>query len=84
VKTKLQGAIAQGAVAGGVITYTAKGSQKVAVAAGMTSTIWPTEQTTAQIVILGLGEPPKKILSKTLAYLRTNEVLMSTLRQPVG
>jgi alcohol dehydrogenase (cytochrome c) len=53
-KTKLQGAIA-----GGVITYTAKGSQKVAVAAGMTSIIWPTEQTTAQIVILGLGEPPQ-------------------------
>jgi alcohol dehydrogenase (cytochrome c) len=45
-----------GAIAGGVITYTDKGSQKVAVAAGMTSLFWPTEQATAKIVILGLGE----------------------------
>jgi alcohol dehydrogenase (cytochrome c) len=49
----------QGAIGGGVITYTAKGSQRVAVAAGMTSILWPTEQTTAKIVILGLGEPPQ-------------------------
>jgi alcohol dehydrogenase (cytochrome c) len=45
-----------GAIAGGVITYTANGSQKVAVAAGYSSIIWPTEQGTAKIVILGLGE----------------------------
>ena len=29
------------------------------VAAGMTSILWPTEQTTPKIVILGLGEPPQ-------------------------
>jgi PQQ-dependent dehydrogenase (methanol/ethanol family) len=46
----------EGAIAGGVITYVAHGSQKVAVAAGMTSLFWPTEQTNAKIVILGLGE----------------------------
>lgn len=46
----------EGAIGGGVITYTANGSQKVAVASGMTSIVWPTEQATAKIVILGLGE----------------------------
>ena len=45
----------QGAIGGGVITYIAGGSQKVAVAAGMTSFFWPTEQTTGKIVILGLN-----------------------------
>ncbi|MGA3242842.1 MAG: PQQ-binding-like beta-propeller repeat protein [Bryobacteraceae bacterium] len=49
----------EGAIGGGVITYMAQGSQKVAVAAGMTSIVWPTEQTTAKIVILGLDEPPQ-------------------------
>jgi alcohol dehydrogenase (cytochrome c) len=49
----------EGAIGGGVITYTAHGSQKVAVAVGLTSIIWPTEQTTAKIVILGLGGPPQ-------------------------
>jgi alcohol dehydrogenase (cytochrome c) len=44
-----------GAIGGGVITYNAGGSQKVAVAVGLTSILWPTEQTTAKIVILGLG-----------------------------
>ena len=43
-----------GAIGGGVITYSAGGSQKIAVAAGLTSILWPTEQTTAKIVILGL------------------------------
>jgi alcohol dehydrogenase (cytochrome c) len=46
-----------GAIGGGVITYEAGGSQKLAVAAGLTSILWPTEQTTAKIVILGLGPP---------------------------
>jgi alcohol dehydrogenase (cytochrome c) len=45
-----------GAIGGGVITYSAGGSQKIAVAAGMTSILWPTEQTTAKIVIFGLGQ----------------------------
>jgi alcohol dehydrogenase (cytochrome c) len=49
----------EGAIGGGVITYTAHGSQRVAVAAGMTSFTWPTEQATAKVVILGLGEPPQ-------------------------
>jgi alcohol dehydrogenase (cytochrome c) len=47
----------EGAIGGGVITYLAHGSQKVAVAAGMTSFAWPTEQATAKIVVLGLDEP---------------------------
>ena len=47
----------EGAIGGGVITYMAQGSQKVAVAAGFTSVIWPTEQTTGKIVVLGLDEP---------------------------
>ena len=42
------------AIGGGVVTYSAGGSQKVAVAAGLTSIFWPTEQATAKIVILGL------------------------------
>jgi glucose dehydrogenase len=43
----------RGAVAGGVITYDTGRGQKVAVATGMTSKIWPTPKATAQIVILG-------------------------------
>ncbi len=45
-----------GAIGGGVITYTANGSQKVAVAAGFTSILWTTEVVTGKIVILGLGD----------------------------
>jgi alcohol dehydrogenase (cytochrome c) len=44
-----------GAIGGGVITYTANGDQKVAVAVGFTSILWPTEVVTGKIVILGLG-----------------------------
>ena len=44
-----------GALGGGVITYTANGEQKVAVAAGFTSILWPTEVVTGKIVILGLA-----------------------------
>jgi alcohol dehydrogenase (cytochrome c) len=43
-----------GAIAGGVITYTANGSQKVAVASGFTMLAWPTKIVTAKIEILGL------------------------------
>ncbi|MET0230266.1 MAG: PQQ-binding-like beta-propeller repeat protein [Rhodanobacteraceae bacterium] len=43
-----------GAVAGGVITYDTGNGQKVAVAAGMTSPIWPTPKVSAKIVVLGL------------------------------
>lgn len=45
-----------GAIGGGIITYNAGGSQKVAVAAGLTSILWPTQQATAKIVIFGLGQ----------------------------
>jgi outer membrane protein assembly factor BamB len=43
-----------GAIGGGVITYTANGAQKVAVAAGFTMLAWPTKIATAKIKILGL------------------------------
>ena len=45
-----------GAIGGGVITYTANGAQKVAVATGFTSILWPTEVVTGKIAILGLGD----------------------------
>jgi alcohol dehydrogenase (cytochrome c) len=45
-----------GGIGGGVVTYTAKGVQKIAVAVGFTSIIWPTEVVTGKIVILGLGD----------------------------
>ncbi len=51
---KLWGQDLGGAIAGGVITYTANGAQKVAVAAGFTMLAWPTKIVTAKIVILGL------------------------------
>jgi len=44
-----------GAVGGGVITYTVEGNQRIAVATGFTSVLWPTEVVTAKIVVLGLG-----------------------------
>ena len=43
-----------GALGGGVITYRVNGVQRLAVATGMTSPIWPTEKTTAKIVVLGV------------------------------
>ena len=42
-----------GAIAGGVISYDTGAGQKLAVAAGMTSPIWPTAKVTAKVVILG-------------------------------
>jgi alcohol dehydrogenase (cytochrome c) len=45
-----------GAIGGGVITYTAKGAQKVAVATGFTSILWPTDVVTGKVSILGLGD----------------------------
>ncbi len=55
---KLWGRKIGGAVGGGVITYRAGGSQKVAVATGLTEIIWPTEITTAKVSVLGLGPNP--------------------------
>jgi alcohol dehydrogenase (cytochrome c) len=40
--------------AGGVISYLAEGRQRIAVAAGMKSPIWPVDTTTARVVIFGL------------------------------
>ena len=51
---KLWGQKIGGAIGGGVITYVANGGQKVAVATGFTSILWPTEVVTGKIVILGL------------------------------
>ena len=44
-----------GGVGGGVITYVADGSQKVAVAYGFTHIAWPTKVVTAKIEVLGLA-----------------------------
>lgn len=46
-----------GAIGGGVISYDAGRGQRIAVAAGMTSPIWPTQQVNAKIVVLGLAAP---------------------------
>lgn len=51
---KLWGQKIGGAVGGGVITYRVNGTQKVAVATGLTEILWPTEITTAKVSILGL------------------------------
>jgi alcohol dehydrogenase (cytochrome c) len=52
---KLWGHKIGGGIGGGVITYTVAGAQKIAVAASMISPAWPTEQTTAKVIILGLA-----------------------------
>lgn len=52
---KLWGKKIDGAIGGGVITYTVSGQQKVAVATGLTEVLWPTEITTAKVSILGLS-----------------------------
>ena len=51
---KLWGQKIGGAIGGGVITYTANGAQKVAVATGYISPAFPAEIRRAQITILGL------------------------------
>jgi alcohol dehydrogenase (cytochrome c) len=51
---KLWGQKIGGAIAGGVITYTANGAQKVAVTTGYISPAFPVEIRRAQIAILGL------------------------------
>ena len=53
---KLWGRKIGGAIGGGVITYSANSAQRVAVAMGFTSILWPTEVVTGKIVILGLDE----------------------------
>lgn len=51
---KLWGGKIGGAIGGGVITYTANGAQKIAVATGLTEVLWPTDITTAKVMVLGL------------------------------
>jgi alcohol dehydrogenase (cytochrome c) len=51
---KLWGQKIGGAIAGGVITYTVNGAQKVAVATGYVSPALPAQITTAKIAILGV------------------------------
>jgi alcohol dehydrogenase (cytochrome c) len=51
---KLWGHQLGGALGGGVITYTVNGAQKVAVAAGFTSPIWPVKIVRPKIEVLGL------------------------------
>lgn len=55
---KLWGQKIGGAIGGGVITYTAGGQQRVAVATGLTEILWPTDIVTAKVVILGLEPGP--------------------------
>jgi len=49
-----------GPIGGGVITYIANGTQKVAVATVFTSVLWPMEIATGKMVALGLGEAAGK------------------------
>jgi alcohol dehydrogenase (cytochrome c) len=51
---KLWGQKLGAAIAGGVITYTVNGEQKVAVATGLTSPAWPVQVEKAKVVILGI------------------------------
>ena len=51
---KLWGQNLRGAIGGGVITYSVNGTQKVAVAKGLSEILWPTEITTAKVSILEL------------------------------
>ena len=49
-----------GAIGGGIITYSAGGAQRVAVAHGFTMVAWPTKPVTAKVVILGVDSTPTK------------------------
>jgi alcohol dehydrogenase (cytochrome c) len=51
---KLWGQKIGGAIAGGVITYTVNGGQKVAVTTGLISPAWPVEIKRAKVAILGV------------------------------
>jgi alcohol dehydrogenase (cytochrome c) len=53
---KLWGQKLSGAIGGGVITFTANGAQKVAVAIGFISPVWPVPIASAKFAILGLEE----------------------------
>lgn len=53
---KLWGQKIDGGIGGGIITYTTDGVQKIAVASGFTSILWPTQVATGKVLILGLVE----------------------------
>jgi len=55
---KLWGRKIGGAIGGGLITYSAAGGQRIAVATGLANITMPTEVTTAKIVVLGLAGGP--------------------------
>ena len=57
---KLWGQKIGGAIAGGVITYTAGGAQKIAVATGLTNIAFPTKIVTAKVMVLGLDSASAK------------------------
>src|SRR5262245_22091936 len=57
---KLWGQDLGGNIGGGVITYTSGGSQKVAVAAGLSMLAWPTKPVHAKVVVPGLGSAAAK------------------------
>ncbi|MCB1526982.1 MAG: PQQ-binding-like beta-propeller repeat protein [Hyphomicrobiaceae bacterium] len=45
-----------GGIGGGVISYAINGTQRIAVAAGISHPVWPVWPTTGKIAVLGLGE----------------------------
>ena len=53
---KLWQADTAGAIGGGVISYAVGNSQRIAIAAGMTSPIWPTQKVNGHIIVYGLPE----------------------------
>jgi alcohol dehydrogenase (cytochrome c) len=55
---KLWGRKIGGAIGGGLITYSAGGRQRIAVATGLANITMPTEVTTGKIVVLGLDGTP--------------------------
>lgn len=44
-----------GAIGGGIISYAVGGAQRVAVASGMVSAIWPTPKVNARVIVYGLA-----------------------------
>jgi alcohol dehydrogenase (cytochrome c) len=52
---KLSGQKLSGAIGGGVITFSVNGAQKVAVAIGFISPVWPVPIATAKVAILGVA-----------------------------
>jgi alcohol dehydrogenase (cytochrome c) len=43
-----------GALAGGIITYEDQGAQRVAVASGLSSLVWPVPATNAKVIVFGV------------------------------